>query len=741
MESNDDDPQSRNASSFFSPLATLSHTSSWSGTTPDIESPKPKSNKTLQYPSPSSSSSEMDSPKPLNEKSRSSRSLSLLSRAFSFSSSRDIESPTNNNELGRDANNNYDDDNDASVSETVYSGSITARKHYCHKHPDIKISNIRETFSFVAISRECYRCADEHKLKMEREREELETRKLITNSSIPGIISTIAGTGSTGYDNYEGPATSADLHFPVGLAMDSNSDIYFADSLNNCIRKIDGTVGTITTVVGSGIQGSSGDGGLARKAKLCHPWGVSIDHFGNIYIADTGNNRIRKISANTNIITTIAGNGIPGYSGDDGLCIHAKIDSPSDLITDSNGNLYFTDTNNNRIRKIDFTQGGIIMTIAGTGGDGYSGDGGSALLAELHRPLGIALDKDENIYVTDSCNHRIRKINSNDSIITTIAGRGDAGFSSDGIYATHTRLNLPWGIAVDSMNNVYFSDSDNHRIRKITAATNLISTVAGTGVEGFSGDREKCKDAQVNAPWGLTLDKRGNLYFADGENHRIRKINLNPVSKWGMAADSSGNIYFGDGDNLLIRKLNITTGKVDLLNNSSSMMSELQNKADFQGPWSVAVDSGGTMWVVDNINDQVQQITPSGEITTLAVAEDALDSKLLLYDSEKDKLLASYETKDIKNDMKSPVLSPSNIRKKLQNASPASQKRNIKSPLFNKSKLNLKLTNDDTESPSISPLTSTEIPLSPSKYGMTVDRDGNIYLANKNNKNILKFCP
>ena len=307
-----DDPNKRenvNTSSFFSPLSPLSHTSSWRDTSPDIESPKVH-NKTLQYPS--SLSSEMDSPKPLNEKSRSSRSLSLLSRAFSFGkSSRDIESPTNNNnEFDRDNNNNNnsnDDDIDVSVSETVYSGSITVRKHYCHKHPDIKISNIRETFSFVAISRECYRCADEHKLKMEREREEIESRKLITNSSIPGIISTIAGTGSAGYENYEGPATSADLHFPVGLAMDSNNDIYFADSLNNCIRKIDGTVGTITTVVGSGIQGSSGDGGLARKAKLCHPWGVCLDHIGNIYIADTGNNRIRKVSANTNIITTIVG--------------------------------------------------------------------------------------------------------------------------------------------------------------------------------------------------------------------------------------------------------------------------------------------------------------------------------------------------------------------------------------------------------------------------------------------------
>ena len=235
--------------------------------------------------------------------------------------------------------------------------------------------------------------------------------------------------------------------------------------------------------------------------------------------------------------------------------------------------------------------------------------------------------------------------------------------------------------------------------------------------------------------------------MADGENHRIRKINLNPVSKWGMAADSAGNVYFGDGDNLLIRKLNIATGKVEVINNAESIMSELQNKADFQGPWSVAVDSGGTMWVVDNVNDQVQQITPEGEITKLAVVDDEDREKVLLYDTDKEKLLASYDTnkKPSKtSEISSLTISPKLLQNKLQNSPDKLKKQPSK--LFSKSSLKLKLNDtssnaQDPATPTISPQTSTESPLSPSKYGMTVDKNGDIYLANKNNHNILKFCP
>jgi streptogramin lyase len=215
-----------------------------------------------------------------------------------------------------------------------------------------------------------------------------------------------------------------------------------------------------------------------------------------------------------------------------------------------------------------------------------------------------------------------------------------------------------------------------------------------------------------------------------------------------MAADSSGNIYFGDGDNLLIRKLNIATGKVEIINNADSIISELQNKADFQGPWSVAVDSGGTMWVVDNVNDQVQQITSEGEVTTLAVAEDDVDAKLLLYDADKEKLLATYDTQSneiSKNDKISlPTMSPKTLQSKLKNTQEKLSPLMQKQP-FNKSKLKLKINDDvntkDSLTPNISPHTSSNSPLTPSKYGMTVDINGNIYLANKNNQNILKFCP
>ena len=210
---------------------------------------------------------------------------------------------------------------------------------------------------------------------------------------------------------------------------------------------------------------------------------MAVDASGNLYIADTGNNRIRKVSA-TGIITTVAGNGSAGYSGDGGPATSAQLDGPEGVAVDGSGNLYIADTCNNRIRKVSAT--GIITTVAGNGSAGYSGDGGPATSAQLSLPAGVAVDGSGNLYIADSGNNRIRKVSAT-GIITTVAGNGSPGYSGDGGPATSAQLNQPAGVAVDASGNLYIADSSNNRIRKVSA-TGIITTVAGNGFDGYSGD-------------------------------------------------------------------------------------------------------------------------------------------------------------------------------------------------------------------------------------------------------------
>jgi sugar lactone lactonase YvrE len=341
------------------------------------------------------------------------------------------------------------------------------------------------------------------------------------------MIDTVAGTGTAGYSGDGGAATAAKLNTPLCITVDSSGNIYIADTYNNRIRKVN-TSGIITTVAGNGTVGYSGDGGAATAAQLFYPAGITIDISGNLYIADWRNNRIRKVNT-SGIISTVAGTGTAGYSGDGGAATAAQVNNPIGVTIDSTGNIYIADRDNRRIRKVNTS--GIISTVAGTGTAGYSGDGGAATAAQLNNPTGVSIDSTGNIYIADLINNRIRKVNTS-GIISTVAGTGTAGYSGDGGAATAAMLYNPYQITVDSNDNIYIADTYNNRIRKVDTS-GIISTVAGNGTQGHSGDGGDPTGAQLNTPRGVTVDSSGNICIADTNNNRIRKVYDVPVCTGG----------------------------------------------------------------------------------------------------------------------------------------------------------------------------------------------------------------
>lgn len=273
-------------------------------------------------------------------------------------------------------------------------------------------------------------------------------------------ITTVAGDGKQGFSGDGGPATSAQIFDSHGLAVDPSGNLYIADTNNWRIRKVS-ISGIITTVAGKGTEGFSGDGGAATSAAL-YPWGVALDPSGNLYIADGRNYRVRKVST-SGIISTVAGNGTKGFSGDGGPATSAELRSPSCVAVDSEGNIYIDDEGNDRIRKVDTS--GVITTVAGGGSNGLA-EGGPATSAEISDPVGLAVDSGGNVYFADANNGRIRKV-STAGTITTVAGNGDYGYNGDNIPALSAKLSTLGGVAVDSAGDVYFVDAQNQRIRKV----------------------------------------------------------------------------------------------------------------------------------------------------------------------------------------------------------------------------------------------------------------------------------
>jgi sugar lactone lactonase YvrE len=506
------------------------------------------------------------------------------------------------------------------------------------------------------------------------------------NVTVAPTIATVAGNGTQGHTGDGGSATSAELAGPGGMALDSAGNLYIADYYNNVVRKVD-TSGNISTFAGNGTQGYSGDGGPATSAELYYPAGVALDSAGNLYIADSRNSVIRKVDHTSGNITTFAGNHTNGHSGDGGPATSAQLYWPDGVALDSAGNVYIAEIYNSDIRKVDHTSGNI-STFAGNGVFAYSGDGGPATSAALNEPGGMALDSAGNVYIADTNNSVIRKVDSS-GIIHTFAGNGGFAYSGDGGPATSAALQFPIGVALDSAGNLYIADTSNNVVRKVDTA-GIIHTVAGSGAFGYSGDGGPAASAALKGPDGVVLDRAGNLYIADSANNVIRKVNNAPANfgQVNVGASSAQSVYLSINTALTLTSVQ-ASGDYSVLSNSCSLNASLPSgtfcklqvqfaptrpgqrwfalaatdsgssnysfglegigvgsalaftpgitgtfagnhilgysgdggpatSAELNVPFSVALDSAGNLYIADNYNNLIRKVDTSGNIHTVA---------------------------------------------------------------------------------------------------------------------------
>jgi trimeric autotransporter adhesin len=493
-----------------------------------------------------------------------------------------------------------------------------------------------------------------------------------------GAVTEVIGNGSPGYSGDGGPAISASFNKPGGLALDSSGNLYIADTYNHRIRKVSAATGKISTVAGTGVSGYSGDQGPATAAQLFRPLGVAVDAAGNLYIADTLNMVVRKVDAATGIVHTVAGNtalttyngGFPfgSYSGDGGPATSAGLDQPSGVAVDQAGNIYIADSVFTIVRKVTVATG-IITTVAGngkfTGLGATNGDGGLATSATVDVSA-IALDSAGNIYVAGLS--AVRKVSSADGVITTVAGDPNLSINitgkGDGGPATAAAIGGPTGIALDAASNFYIAEPASGTVRKVTASTGIITTAVGNYANGYNGDDIPAINAQLRLPVGVAVDSGGNLYLA--ANDLVRKVaadtgimrtiagqiapngplmtgdgipatgaSLTPavdagfIPRYGIALDSSGNLYVTEAAR--VRKVAATTGIISTVagNLTTSVPGGFPygysgdggpaTSAKLNGPSGVAVDSSGNLYIADTYNSAVRKVTAAtGLITTIA---------------------------------------------------------------------------------------------------------------------------
>lgn len=346
-----------------------------------------------------------------------------------------------------------------------------------------------------------------------------------------GSILTVAGTGAGGYNGEGHPATNSQVDAPDDLAFDSNGNYYIADAGNLTIRRVDILTGVMTTVVGTTlVSGYTGDGGPATSATLDYPSGIAFDSLDNMYISDFYNNVVRRVDAVTGIITPYAGNGTYAYSGDGGAATSASLAAPLRRLFDGSDNLYIADSENHAVRRVDAVTG-VMTTVAGAGVTGYSGDGGLATAAQLNTPAQMDFDPSGNLYISDSGNFVIRRVDAGTGVITTVVGNGTAGYSGDGGPATGASLNGDdVAITIDRAGNFFIADDWNNVIRRVDAFTGIITTVAGTGANGYSGDGGPPLAATFAHPETLHFDGRGSLYVVQYDHAVIRRIDGSAVA-------------------------------------------------------------------------------------------------------------------------------------------------------------------------------------------------------------------
>jgi uncharacterized protein (TIGR03437 family) len=400
-----------------------------------------------------------------------------------------------------------------------------------------------------------------------------DSTNLVHRYTTAGVWNTLAGTGAPGYSGDGGPAQSAMLADVRDLALDFSGNLLIADSVR--VRRVDPS-GQIQTVAGDGYLHAVGDGGQASNAMLSQPSAVSLDAHGNLYIADTGTQRVRQVSS-SGVITSLAGTGTAGYDRDQAPAASAELNWPTGVAAGMNGPVWIADSYNHRVRKV---AGGLIATFAGIGASGTGSEGLAPQQTQLRGPRGVCADLGGTVYIVDTSNHRVLRVPPTGAVITA-AGNGAPGDAGDGGQARLAQLNQPSACVVDSLGNLFIADTFSHRIRKVSIA-GVISTVAGTGQPGSAVDDVQATVSPLNAPQGIAVDGNGNLFIADSANNRIREVTADGMIQTIAGTGAAG--FGGDGDDA--------------------------TSAQISTPLGLVLDGAGDIYFADSLNNRVRRLVP-----------------------------------------------------------------------------------------------------------------------------------